>query len=149
AATAESRFVRTIVPAPVIRPRTLQHTFSRVSDAGIRDAGGLGIGLTARLPGTGKLLADRDPHLRLDAEKSQLELTTTNSDLNTQYKLQDGEYLGVRLSDLGFSGKEDFAVTVTIANIPALEVVGQFGLYAGATSARNIRGGLIGHREPG
>jgi hypothetical protein len=148
-AAAESQFVRTIVPSPVIVPRTLQVTFGRPSNQGIKDSAGLGIGLSDRLPGTGKLLPDWDGNLHLNTEKSQLELTTTNSDLNTQYKLHHGEYLGVRLADLGFSGKEDFEVTVTIPNIPALEVVGQFGLYAGARSDQSIRGGLIGHSEPG
>src|SRR5262249_30540232 len=59
------------------------------------------------------------------------------------FKLYHGEYLGLRLSDLGFTGKEDFSVTATIPDIPPLEKVGQFGLYAGARSDRNIRGGLI------
>jgi hypothetical protein len=57
--------------------------------------------------------------------------------------LYHGEYLGVRLSDVGFTGSEDFAVTVTIPNIPALDMVGQFGLYAGIKSDQNIRGGVI------
>jgi ferric-dicitrate binding protein FerR (iron transport regulator) len=145
------RFVRAIVPSPVIRPRTLRLTFDQPAEGGIRDANGLGTGLTFRLPGTGRGLAERDPNLRLDRGKAQLELTTTNSDLNTQYKLHHGEYLGVRLADLGFTGPEDFAVTVTIPDIPALEVVGQFGLYAGVKSNRNIRGGLLSARrqEPG
>src|SRR5262249_29917380 len=41
------------------------------------------------------------------------------------------------------TGKEDFAVTAVIPDIPALEDFGQFGLYAGTRSDRNIRGGLI------
>jgi hypothetical protein len=149
AAAAEGRFIRTIVPAPVIVPRTLRLAFAGARAKGVKDEAGRGTGLTARLPGTGKRLPERDGNLRLNTDRSQLELTTTNSDLNTQYKLDHGEYLGVRLADLGFTGKEDFAVTVTIPNIPALEVVGQFGLYAGAGSDRNIRGGLIGHKGPG
>jgi FecR-like protein len=145
----ENQFVRTIVPPPIIVPRTLRLTFDRVVEGTIRDQSGVGTGLTHRLPGTGAGLTDRDGNLRLNQEKSQLELTTTNSDLNTQYKLNQGEYFGVRLADLGFTGKEDFAASVTIHNIPALEVVGQFGLYAGGRSDRSIRGGLIGHMEPG
>jgi len=145
------QFVRAIVPSPLIRPRTLCLTFDQPVEGGVRDATSLGTGLTHRLPGTGGGLAEQDPNLRLDRMKAQLELTTTNSDLNTQYKLHHGEYLGVRLADLGFTGSEDFAATVTIPDIPALEVVGQFGLYAGAKSNRNIRGGLLSaHRqEPG
>jgi hypothetical protein len=147
---APEQFVREIVPPPVIVPRTLQLTFHRAAEGTLLDAQGLGTGLTHRLPGTGTRLPPRDPNLRLDLERQQLELTTTNSDLNTQYRLSHGEYLGVRLSDVGFTGTEDFAVTVTIPNIPALEVVGQFGLYAGTASDRNIRGGLIAKGgEPG
>src|SRR5206468_1692365 len=106
-AAAESRFVRTITP-PMIVPRTLQLAFDQTSDRGVKDLDGRGAGLTHRLPGTGRLLPDWDGNLRLNADKSQLELTTTDSDLNTQYKLNHGEYLGVRLADLGFSGKQDF-----------------------------------------
>src|SRR5262249_36328070 len=59
------------------------------------------------------------------------------------------EYLGVRLSDLGFTGKEDFEVAAAIPKIPALRRVGQFGLYAGTKCDRNIRGGVISKKEPG
>jgi hypothetical protein len=145
------RFVRAIVPPPVIVPRQWTLDFRRAVAGTIADRAGVGTGLTQRLRGTGSYLPNRDPNLRLDPDRGQLELTTTNSDINTQFRLHRGEYLGVRLSDLGFTGTEDFAVTATIPNIPALEVVGQFGLYAGASSARNIRGGLISSRrgEPG
>jgi ferric-dicitrate binding protein FerR (iron transport regulator) len=146
---AASQVVRAIAPAPVIVPRTLRLTFDQAASQGIKDQLGRRTGLTHRLPGTGKLLPECDDNLRLDTDRSQLELTTTNSDLNTQYQLHHGEYLGVRLADLGLSGKEDFEVTVTIPNIPALEDVGQFGLYAGAASNQNIRGGLIGEGGPG
>ncbi len=148
-AAADSRYVRTIVPPPVIVPRTLRLPFDRAIDGTIQDRAGLGTGLVHRLPGTGSGLPELDGNVRLNRDKSQLELTTTNSDLNTQYKLDQGEYFGVRLADLGFTGKEDFAAAVTIHNIPALDVVGQFGLYAAARSDRSIRGGLIGHMEPG
>jgi ferric-dicitrate binding protein FerR (iron transport regulator) len=143
------QFVRAIIPPPVILPRTLRLDFDHAVPGSIRDQNGLGTGLTQRLAGTGRALTENDPNLRLDIAKAQLELTTTNSDLNTGYQLHHGEYLGFRLSDLGFTGEEDFAVTVTIPNIPALEVVGQFGLYAAAGSDRSIRGGLLIDRGPG
>jgi ferric-dicitrate binding protein FerR (iron transport regulator) len=142
-------FVRAIVPPPVIVPRTLKLRFDQVAQEGVRDARGSYTGLTHRLPGTGSDLPGNDPNLFLDIEKKQLELTTTNSDLNTQYKLPQGEYLGVRLLDLGFTGEEDFTVTATIPNIPTLEVVGQFGLYVGSQSDTSIRGGVLSRREPG
>src|SRR5262249_3849882 len=113
------------------------------------DLSGVGTGLTHRLPGTGQRLPPRDPNLRLDPGQGCLELTTTDSDINHQRKIDRGEYLGVRLSDLGFTGKEDFAVSTSIPTIPALEFIGQFGLYAGTRSDKNIRGGVISRREPG
>lgn len=144
------QFVRAIVPPPVIVPRTFRLAFDGQAADGVRDRDGHNTGLSHRLPGTGRRLPARDPNLRLDAEARCLELTTTNSDLNTQYKLDRGEYLGIRLADLGFTGKEDFTVSVTLPNIPALKEVGQFGLYAGPKSDRNIRGGLLASpREPG
>jgi hypothetical protein len=142
-------FVRAIVPPPVIVPRKLLIDFRRPVRGSLCDASGRSTGLTHRLPGTGARLTDRDANLMLDPDKARLALTTTNSDINQQVNMDTGEYLGVRLSDLGFTGPEDFAVAVAIPNIPALQRVGQFGLYAGTKSDRNIRGGVISKREPG
>ncbi len=138
-----TKYVRTIEPQPVFVPRTLRFEFNDPSPGTLRDAEGRGIGLTHRLPGTGGNLPGSDPNLRLRPDRRALELTTTRSDINTQDRMPTGEYLGVRLSDLGFTGAEDFEIRVTLPNIPGLSVVGQFGLYAGTSSDRNIRGGLI------
>src|SRR5262249_11378411 len=145
------RFVRAIRPRPVLRPRELLLSFDHDRPDSLRDRNGRGTGLTRRLPGTGRGLPEHDPNLLPDPGRGRLELTTTESDLNTRHRLHRGEYLGVRLSDLGFTGAEDFAVTATILDIPALELVGQFGLYAGARNDRCIRGGLLRARgkEPG
>jgi len=140
-------FVRAIVPPPVVTPRTVRLAFDGSAPAGVGDQTGAPTGFTHRLPGTGTALPNDDPNLLLDPAKGQLELTTTNTDLNTQYRLWEGEYLGVRLADLGFTGPEDFAVSATFLNIPALEIVGQFGLYAGPASDQTIRGGLINSRR--
>lgn len=143
------KFIRAILQPPV--PRTLQLTFAQPAADGIRDDAGVPTGFTHRLPGTGTALPNDDPNLRFVPEKKQLELTTTKSDLNTQSDLPQGEYLGVKLTDHGFTGAEDFAVSVTILDIPALEHIGQFGLYAGPASDNSIRGGLISTKrsEPG
>jgi len=143
------QFVRAIVPPPVVTPRTFRLNFDRTVPETIADGAGNGTGLTHRLPGTGFRLPAADRNLSLDPANAQLELTTTNSDINTQFRLGNGEYLGIRLADLGFTGTEDFEVKTTIPNIPALESVGQFGLYVGSRSDKNIRGGLISRREPG
>jgi hypothetical protein len=142
-------FVRAIVAPPVIVPRVLTIDFRHPIADSLPDKDGQGTGLTHRLPGTGSKLDRRDTNLSLDPEKGQLALTTTNSDINHQVGMATGEYLGVRLSDLGFTGREDFAVTVAIPNIPELKHIGQFGLYAGTRSNRNIRGGVISKKEPG
>jgi hypothetical protein len=136
-------YVRAILPPPVRTPRTFKLDFTRATSGTLLDRDGRGIGLTRRLPGTGSALPDRDPNLHLSPARAALELTTTRSDLNTQDQMPTGEYLGFRLADLGFTGKEDFEISAAIPNIPGLKVVGQFGLYAGSHSARNIRGGLI------
>jgi hypothetical protein len=143
-----ARFVRAIVPPPVVtlRPRTLN--FAGPAEGTLLDAEGRGIGLTHRLPGTGGRLPERDPNLRLDPDRRALALTTTRSDINTQLGMKTGEYLGIRLADLGFTGAEDFAISATIPEIPGLASVGQFGLYAGVRSDKNIRGGLISNPEP-
>jgi hypothetical protein len=143
------RFVRSIEPSPVVTPRTFRLDFTHSSTGSILDAEGRGIGLTHRLPGTGGALPRRDPNLRLQIGSGVLNLTTTRSDINTQDRMPTGEYLGVRLTDLGFTGREDFEFSATIPKIPSLDVVGQFGLYVGASSVANIRGGLISTSQPG
>lgn len=143
-----ARYVRAIQPPPVVTPRTLELDFARPVPGSIRDAEGRGIGLAWRLPGTGADLPEFDPNLRLRTDSRALELTTTRSDLNTRDRTATGEYLGARLRDLGFTGSEDFEIRATIPSIPGLKVVGQFGLYAGSRSDRNIRGGLISWPAP-
>jgi hypothetical protein len=143
------RFVRSIEPSPVVNPREFHLDFTRPSPGSILDVEGRGIGLTHRLPGTGEALPQRDPNLRLQTRLSVLNLTTTRSDINTQVGMPTGEYLGMRLSDLGFTGREDFEFSATISKIPSLDVVGQFGLYVGASRDANIRGGLISTPQPG
>jgi len=130
------------LPARLV-PRTLTLDFRQPVPGTLRDKSGRGTGLTDRLPGTGRLLESDDGNLLLNPQGGRLELTTTNSDINVQFELDRGEYLGVKLSDLGFAGPEDFEVTATFASIPTMEPLGQFGLYAGISSDRNIRGGLI------
>jgi hypothetical protein len=142
------KYVRAIEPPPILTRRMLRLDFTRPLPGTLLDADGRGIGLTHRLPGTGEALPRRDPHLLLRPDQRALELTTTRSDINTQDGMPTGEYLGVRLADLGFTGTEDFEICATIPRIPELNVVGQFGLYAGSSSDRNIRGGLIRWPEP-
>jgi hypothetical protein len=138
-----TKVVRQIVLPPIIAPRGVTLDFTRPIPGTISDAEGFGTGLTHRLPGTGKNLLQHDKNLKLNIEKQQLELLTTNSDINHRFHLNEGEYLGFRLSDYGFTGSEDFSIAITIPSIPALSAVGQFGLFAGTESNKCIRGGLI------
>jgi hypothetical protein len=146
-AAEPGKFTRSIEPPPVIRPRTLKLDFSRPVENTLLDAEGRGIGLTHRLPGTGSALEARDLNLLLNPSAKALELTTTRSDLNRQARVATGEYLGFRLSDLGFIGREDFTISVEIPKIPALDVVGQFGLYAGVSGTSAIRGGVLSQKN--
>ena len=142
-------FVRGIVPPPVIEPCTMRVNFGKGYDGTVADASGVGTGLTHRLPGTGGDLPAGDPNLVVNAADGQLELTTTRSDINGRRDLGTGEYLGIRLAELGFTGPEDFEVQMVVPNIPALQRIGQFGLYAGARSDRVIRGGLLSRGDDG
>ena len=148
-AAGPKKFVRHIQALPIIAPRILHLDFQRPIPGTLSDALGQGTGLTHRLLGTGEKLLSNDIHLKLNSMDKQLELTTTNSDINRRFHVDEGEYLGFKLSELGFTGVEDFAITVTLPNIPALNQLGQFGLYAGSRNDRCIRGGLIGRHEVG
>ncbi|WP_020474815.1 FecR domain-containing protein [Zavarzinella formosa] len=139
---ANGDYTRKIVPNPVVRPNRWRWEFAEGKPGTLLDRNGHGIGLTDRLPGTGQSYPGRDPNLCI-VPGSGLELTTTNSDINGQAGMPRGEYFGIPLSKFGFTGTEDFEIVVEIPNIPTLKRVGQFGLYAGNKSNRNIRGGLI------
>jgi hypothetical protein len=143
-----ARFVRAILPPPVVEPRSSTLEFVQPVAGSILDGQGQGVGLTHRLPGTGDALPAHDTNLRLDPRRGVLELTATVCDINQQYLLGTGEYLGLRLADLGLADGEDFAISATLADIPGLAYVGQFGLYAGTRSDRMIRGGLISDEQP-
>lgn len=139
---APDDIVRAIVPRTKTSPVVRTFDFRAPSVSSLKDRHGRGIGLTARLPGTGAALAERDANLTLVPERG-LELTTTNSDINCQVNMPTGEYFGIKLADLGFTGSEDFEIVADFPDIPALRRVGQFGLFAGSSSTKNIRGGVI------
>ena len=141
-------FVRRISDATKLRPKTqTRQTTSIVFDGsnsdGICDKNSHPIGFISRLPGTGDQLHQNDTNLVVDVQSEVLRLTTTRSDINRQAGLATGEYFGFKLSEFGFTGEEDFSVTVEIPNIPNLESFGQVGLYCGAKSDQVIRGGFI------
>ena len=142
-------FVRAIVPPPVLVSRTYRLEFSRedhLSDMfqeGVKDSTGTATGLPVRLTGTGSESDENDQHLFLDEATGALNITATKNDINSQVNLVNGDYIGIELSTLGFSGTEDFEVSTRILNIPELKDFGQFGLYIGTKSDQCIRGGMI------
>jgi len=135
-------------PRPAPAPRTLTLDFRAARPDTLADTTGTGTGFTHRLPGTGSGLPSHDPNLRLIPGPGRLEVTATGSDLNTRFRLDQAEFPGVRLADLGLRGDEDFEVAVTVADVPAMAFVGQFGVYAGVSGEWAVRGGLVSQREP-
>jgi hypothetical protein len=143
----QQEFVRTILPDSKLVPRSQTIPFSEAVSNTLMDQLNQGIGLTHRLPGTGQKLPFLDDNLLLNLDAHELNLTTTDSDLNRQYKLEQGEYLGIRLKDQGFSGQEDFEVSAKFLNIPSSKPIGQFGLYVGTYADQTVRGGVIGRKD--
>lgn len=142
-------YVRAIVPPPKIVPRKYILDFKNPPKTALLDKDATPTGLTYRLPGTGKKIPPQDSRLTVNRLTGELELVTTNSDINHQVNMDEGEYFGIRLKDLGFTGSEDFEISVLFPDIPALRRVGQFGVYAGVKSDQVIRGGLISRKDTG
>ena len=94
-------FVRAIVPPPVIVPRTLALDFRHPVAGSLQDRDGNGIGLTHRMAGTGFLLGENDDHLWLNTKAGQLEVTTTESDLNAPVSTRPGRIFWRPLGGFG------------------------------------------------
>lgn len=112
----------------------------------ILDAQGEGTGFTTRLSGTGTGLAANDPNLDIDTAAGVLHITSTLGDINGQSGLPTLEFPGINLSELGFTGTQDFIVTATFSNVPdntVLKSFDQLGLYVGRDSAENTQGMII------
>jgi hypothetical protein len=137
-----------VEPVSVVKPRTLALDFRGPHIGSLADATGIGTGFTHRLPGTGGAFAAHDPNWKLSPASGLLELTATGSDLNTRFRVDEAEYPGMRLADLGFTGAEDFEVAAVVQDVPKMEFVGQFGVFAGVSSDWAVRGGLVSQREP-
>ena len=139
-------FVREISKTKRV-PETISYDFGSEVGAsnGIKDSLGKEIGLT-RFEGTGRDLLEWDENLRLDLEKGVLRIQATKSDINHQFELGIGEYFGRSLSELGFTGSEDFEVSMRVVDVPELigkGVYAQYGLYVAKNLKTSIRGGVI------
>ena len=111
---------------------------------GCATSNGLFTGFTTRLPGTGAALPELDPDLRLDRSGSLLALAHDAGRLQRRRAASTrNSSPGVALADLGFTGGEDFAVTVVFRPLAGLEFIDQVGLYVGASSGALTRAGTI------
>jgi arabinan endo-1,5-alpha-L-arabinosidase len=134
-------FPLTVTSSTVVRRLDLE--FSVAASGGLRDVDGQFTGVTARLPGTGAGLPELDPNMRVDTAAGVLELRTTRADFNGRVGLPTNSSPGFALSDLGFTGAEDFAATVTFRPLVGLQLIDQVGLYVGASSDAVTRAGTI------
>lgn len=139
-------FTLTASSATVVRRLDLQ--FAAAAAGGLRDVNGLFSGFTTRLPGTGTALPELDPNLRLDPGADLLALGTTRADFNGAAGLDTNSSPGVALGELGFTGGEDFAVTVVFRPLLGLEFIDQVGVYVGASTGALTRAGTIVFGSP-
>jgi|GEM_PF-739529 len=134
--------------SPVVL-RRLELNFSTPGTTGIQDANGQSTGLTQRLPGTGTALpAGPDAHLHLNPGASQLELTSTLADYNGRNGLPMNTSPGVALSELGFTGAEDFSYTAVFRPITGLEFIDQAGIFVGSSTDAMTRAGTFYYSFP-
>lgn len=122
--------------------------FTTAGAGGIRDLTGQPTGLTQRLPGTGASLAPDDPNLSLDPTEGVLTIISTRSDYNGQIGLDSNGSVGINLSDLGFTGAEDFAVSATFRPWPTPAFIDQVGIFVGGDAGTLTRAGAIVLSEP-
>lgn len=110
----------------------------------IQDVNGLGTGFTSRLPGTGVNIAIPDPLLFLNTGTGRLVVTGTNSDLNGQGNLVNAEFVGFRLTTLGYNTGDDFSFSSQIFVASAggySQPFDQFGIFVGSSSTQVFRAG--------
>lgn len=138
----EVAFDVAVTVATETRRRDLEFTAAGV--AGLRDGAGLFTGLTARLPGTGTAVPAWDGALALEtAGTGALALTSTQADFNGGAGAAVNRSVGLALSELGFTGTEDFAVAAVFRAPPTLGTVDQAGVYVGLDAANLTRAGAI------
>jgi beta-xylosidase len=123
--------------------RRIDLDFSVAGTTGLRDSAGRFTGLGARLPGTGGFIPTNDPLLSLSTSNGTLGLTTVRADFNGSAAVGVNRSVGVALSSLGFTGGQDFAVSVVFRALPTLGYVDQVGLFVGANAITLTRAGAI------
>lgn len=94
--------------------------------------------------GTNPAYLPNDPNININtAGTGTFTFRTETTDFNGQSLMSNMAALGIRLSDLGFSGSQDFSVRVKFINTPAMGGADQLGIFAGASSTQLVRGGRI------
>src|SRR5262245_57197857 len=87
----------------------------------VLDRDGVGSGFTARMPGSGANITGNDTNLLLRPVAGLLQLRTSpGADFNGQANLANASVVGVSLSDLGFSGEQDFVAKARFVNLTNL-----------------------------
>ena len=111
----------------------------------VRDAAGVGTGFTTRLAGSGGNITGNDPNLRLRPAAGVLQVRTSpGADFNGQAGMANASVVGVNLSDLGFTGGNDFKVKATFVNLTNRHAYpDQLCLVVGTSTTSLIRAGFI------
>jgi hypothetical protein len=137
-------FLIAVAVAKIAQGDSLTLNFTSAVSGTINDSAGTGVGFTHRLPGTGDALPANDPNMTLNTGGSgTLTIMTTTNDINGQVALNVGEYMGIKLSSLGFTGSEDFSVSATFLDSVFTENYDQFGIIIGGASDANVRMGPL------
>jgi arabinan endo-1,5-alpha-L-arabinosidase len=84
--------------------------------------------------------------MTLNAALGTLSVFGSYSDLNGQLNLASGEYPGVNLGNLGFTGSQNFSVSAQFNSVTYnTNGFTQFGIYVGTDSANVVRTGYINY----
>ncbi len=123
-------------------------SFESLADEGILDKDGKATGLTTRLSGTGLNYASNDPNLTIFPSENRLKIQSTQSDFNGQSGVELTSAVGKNLSELGFTGTEDFSVTADFEAVVGLENIDQIGVFVGNAATTLTRAGIIQTANP-
>jgi len=122
--------------------------FSQPPPTGLPDKNSVPTGLSARLAGTGTSYSNSDPNLTLDTVNASLLIDSAQADFNGQAGVTATSAVGLKLSDLGYSGSENFTVTARFAPITGLESIDQVGVYVGTSATTLTRAGILQSANP-
>ncbi|HEX5220614.1 MAG TPA: LamG-like jellyroll fold domain-containing protein [Verrucomicrobiae bacterium] len=111
----------------------------------VLDRNGVGSGFTARMPGSGGNIAGNDTNLLLRTAQGLLQLRTSpGADFNGQANLANASVVGIDLSDLGYTGEQDFVAKARFVNLTNRNAFpDQLCLVVGTTTSNLIRAGFI------